>query len=260
MGLSWAAPCAFWCGRPAAKTERPGRAKRASFPAWWRSTSGRFGSNATQQPRQRLVSDEMASLAEIWEQFTPAELQEILSARSADEDLHAVACNTHKETQALTQQCARTAGLLCACLSSGVVTSLREVFGCERLSQRYFFVAALVAQYPEIKATVHDCGCHLHRFCAARSGWSAASARLAPPMVRYIGDIFHMTGHTDPWCMIHCNPAAPDLKGLFDGVRTSVCEFTFTWFSQYKHQSKHMSRGLQVLSAGDVCCPQRGHF
>ena len=131
--------------------------------------------------------------------------------------------------------------MLCSCLSTGIVTSLREVFGCESLSQRYLFVSALVALYPEIAAIIHDDACHLHKFSAARAGGSAAAARLAPPMIRYICDPFHMAGHTDAWCKVHCSPHAPDLKAFVRGVRTSVCEFTFTWFSQYTHQSNHMS-------------------
>ena len=118
---------------------------------------------------------------------------------------------------------------------------MREVYGCESLSQRYLFLAALIAIYPDIAAIIHDDACHLHRFCEARSGRSVAAARLAPPQVRYICDVFHMVGHIDAWCKVHCNPNAPDLSPFVDGVRTSVCDFTFTWFSQYKHQSKHMS-------------------
>lgn len=193
------------------------------------------------QERVKQNAAEMTVLSDIWSQFTKEELEEILADRSKPEDLEAVTCNTHKETEALTRQCAKSAGLLCACLSNGIVTSLKEIYGCESLSQRYFFVSSLVKRYPEIKAIIHDDACHLHKFCEARAASSASAARLAPPMIRYICDIFHMVGHIDPWCKIHCNPASPDLKPLVEGVRTSVCEFTFTWFSQYKHQSKHMS-------------------
>ena len=136
--------------------------------------------------------------------------------------------------------CAKSAGLLCACLTSGVITSVREIFGRKSLSQRYLFVSALVAVYPELEAVVHDDACHLHKFTAARATNSVHVRRIAPPNVHYIGDIFHMAGHTDPWCLANCSPYCPHLLPFVEGFRASVCEFTFTWFSQYKHQSKHM--------------------
>ena len=112
------------------------------------------------------------------------------------------------------QQCAKTAGLLRACLSSGVITSLREVFGAESLSQRYLFVSELVGLYPDITAIVHDDACHMHKFCEARATCSQAAACLAPQRVHYICDEFHMVGHTDAWCKVHCNPKAPHLRQL----------------------------------------------
>ena len=162
--------------------------------------------------RARQHADEMAAIADIWSEFTEEEWPQILSEWSTVEDLGASQCNTHKETEAHVQQCARSAGLLCACLSTGIVTCVREVFGCASLSQRYLFVSMLADLYPELLAIEHDDACHLHKFCAARPGGSEAATRLAPPRKRYICDIFHMTGHTDAWCKVHCSPHAPDLK------------------------------------------------
>ena len=59
-----------------------------------------------------------------------------------------------------------------------------------------------------------------------------------------------MTGHTDAWCLAHFHPEAPNpnVAELMKGVRTNVCEFTFTWLNQYKHQTKHMNEySLQLL-------------
>jgi hypothetical protein len=164
-----------------------------------------------------------------------------------------VACNTHKETEAMALQCARTAGLLCACLSSGIVTSMREVFGCEGLSQRYLFMSSLVDVYPALMAVVHDDACHMHKFCVAHAACSERACRLAPPHIHYICDVFHMVGHTDAWCKVNCNPSAPHLEPLVQDVRTSVCEFTFTWFNQYKHQTKHMSEFGFKFFAQEMC-------
>ena len=45
-----------------------------------------------------------------------------------------------------------------------------------------------------------------------------------------------------------CAPDAPQHRDLLKGVRTSVCEFTFTWLSRYKHATKHMQQlGFQFF-------------
>jgi hypothetical protein len=90
------------------------------------------------------------------------------------------------------------------------------------------FISAIADTFPELAVVVHDDACHLHRFTERRASDSPQAARLAPPAISYICDAFHMSGHTDAWCKANCNPAAPHLKTLVEGVRTSVCEFTFT--------------------------------
>jgi hypothetical protein len=117
----------------------------------------------------------------------------------------------------------------------------REIFGCESLSQRYFLVADLVALYPECTMIVHDDACHLCKFTQARASLSEHAARIAPPHMSYVCDEFHMSGHTDDWCMSHCIPKSPEVSTQLLNVRTSVCEFTITWLSAYKVQTKHMS-------------------
>ncbi|CAE7515455.1 unnamed protein product [Symbiodinium natans] len=160
-------------------------------------------------------------------------------AEASDEvDLQAVSCNTHKEVQH--GGLLKTAGMLVACLSSGIIVSLREFFGCESLSQRYLAISNLRAHCHEMKLLVHDDACHVHRYCARRQQASDAAAQIAPPALSFACDAFHMTGHTDEWCKRTCHPAL--FATLLDGVRTSVCEFTFTWMSAYKHQTKHMSQ------------------
>ena len=95
----------------------------------------------------------------------------------------------------------------------------------------------------ELEIVVHDDACHLHKFGEARATSSTHAAAISPPAVRYACDGFHMTGHTDAWCLANCHPQSPPIAERMDGIRTSVCEFTFTWLSQYKHQTKHMSDG-----------------
>ncbi|CAK0860829.1 unnamed protein product [Prorocentrum cordatum] len=179
------------------------------------ASAGRRGAKARwRRAAASEVRRQLDAAAPAWDALTPVEREQLLSEMSCEADLKAVACNTHKEDDSQQAKCARTAGVLCARLSSGIVVYMREMFGCESLSQR---------------------------FTERRASDSPQAARLAPPAISYICDAFHMSGHTDAWCKANCNPAAPHLKTLVEGVRTSVCEFTFTWMSQYKHQTKHMS-------------------
>ena len=211
----------------------------------------------TARKRQRVLARKgwsysvgraMGDVQNQWESMTEEEKIAALPQRSSQADLVAVACNTHKETDLVIAQLAKTAGVLCVCLSSGIIVLFREIFGCESLSQRYFLMADLAQQYPECNMIVHDDACHLHRFTEARAYMSALAARIAPPRIRYVCDIFHMSGHIDEWCMTHCNPKAPDVAPTLEGIRTSVCEFTFTWLSGYKYQTKHMSEwGFKVF-------------
>ena len=136
---------------------------------------------------------------------------------------------------------AQTAWIFCARLSSGLVVRVREFFGAESLSQRYFFVADLKEQFPELEIIVHDDACHLHKFACARASSSTRAAEIAPDSVRYVCDGFHVSGHTDPWCLANCHPQAPPFEDRMKDIRTSVCEFTFAWLSRYRHQTKHMS-------------------
>jgi hypothetical protein len=92
---------------------------------------------------------------------------------------------------------------------------------------------------------------------------SAAAAGIAPPKLTYVCDKFHMAGHTDAWCRKTCDPDLPEHASVLKGIRTSVCEFTFTWLSKYyyKHQTKHMNEYVfKILPLGHGVEPQRIHF
>eukprot|EP00435_Cladocopium_sp_Y103_P008093 s5105_g2.t1 len=139
------------------------------------------------------------------------------------------------------RQLAKSAGLLCACLSEGVILYMQEIYGCESLSQRYLCIAALKDLLPSLSTVVRDDACHLHKYTQRRAMHSAAAADIAPPSMTYVCDKVHMAGHTDEWRKQTCDPALPANAARLHGVRTSVCEFTFTWVSKYKHQTKHMT-------------------
>jgi len=99
-------------------------------------------------------------------------LPTLLLPDSSPEDLQAVTCATHKEDRS-DVMLAKTAGILCVCLSSGIIMLMQEVCGSESLPQRYFCLAAAKAAVPEAVLLVHDDSCHLYKYCLKRkeAGW-----------------------------------------------------------------------------------------
>ena len=207
-----------------------------------KASADRRNAKARKQASQRaFLRRTMEEFAPMWDALTPEERAATLALYSAESDLKAVACNTHKEDDRAKFAHAQTAGLLCACLSSGLIVRVREIFGTESLSQRYFFVADLKKQCPDLDILVHDDACHLHKYTEQRSSDSVEAAQIAPESLKFVCDHFHVSGHTDPWCLAHCHPDSPPFAERLKGIRTSVCEFTFTWLSRYRMQTKHMS-------------------
>ncbi|CAL1140069.1 unnamed protein product [Cladocopium goreaui] len=136
-------------------------------------------------------------------------------------DLASVACSTHKESSTAQRQLAKSAGMLCVCLSEGLILHMQEIYGCESLSQRYFCIAAVKALLPTLTTVVHDDACHLHKYCARRAAHSQAAAQLSPPHMTFVCDKFHMAGHTDAWCKQTCDPELPSNSALLAGVSFS---------------------------------------
>ena len=184
----------------------------------------------------------LEDMSVFWDKLTPEERVQTMQLHSKDCDLSAVACGTHKESEPARAKCRHTAGVMFVCASDGTIVAFRECFGSESLSQRYLFVSWLKELYPELVVLVHDDACHLHKFAEARASSSDRARDIAPPWLRYICDGFHIAGHTGPWCLVTTHPKAPGNVELLVGVRTSVCEFTFTWLGRYKHATKHMSQ------------------
>ena len=90
----------------------------------------------------------MAGFAPMWEALSPEERVERMRLHSAEADLSAVECSTHKEGDDCKAKCKHTAGVMCACLSNKVIIAFRECFGAESLSQRYLFLATVKELYP----------------------------------------------------------------------------------------------------------------
>jgi len=199
----------------------------------------RLGRQRRDSAWRTYVQQRMASLAPDWGTLSEEERLASMPASSSKEDLESVACSTHKEGSELYLRHCRSAGLQCACVSSGVIVQVGEVYGTESISQRYFFLADLLERYPELQVVVHDDACHVYAFALRRRHESALAATLAA--LKYRGDIFHSGGHIDPWCIANTHPDLPDTRALLADVRTSVCEFTFTWLSRFRFQTGHMS-------------------
>ena len=82
---------------------------------------------------------------------------------SSHADLGAVSCATRKEDSSQLML-TKTAGVLCVCLSSGIIILMQEIYGSESLSQRYFCLAAAKDAVPEAVLLVHDDSCHLYKY------------------------------------------------------------------------------------------------
>lgn len=99
----------------------------------------------------------------------------LLLPESTQEDLQAVTCATHKEDGS-NAMLTKTAGVLCVCLSSGVIVLMQEIYGSESLPQRYFCLAAAKFVVPEAVLLVHDDSCHLYKYCLKRKEATEACA------------------------------------------------------------------------------------
>ena len=133
------------------------------------------------------------------------ELEDVLPALSEDVDLEAVSCGTHKEGRDAQAKLAKTAGVLLACSSAGLIVHAAEIYGAESLSQRYFFISDLKTSLPELERVVHDDACHVHKFAARRVGDSDHAALLAPASYSVGGGI-PMQG------TLHCKSGQGELE------------------------------------------------
>ena len=163
-------------------------------------------------------------------------------------------CKTHKESEEHIVAAARTAGFLTAVSQSGIILDVVELIGAESLSQRYCFLADLVARWPQLKIVVHDDACHLRIMAEGRQGDSDLGRRLAED-IAYIVDDFHSTGHVGEWCKEHCMPSLEMNKALLGDFPTGICETVNSCLSPLAHTIHHMGRWvcqLAVLEMVDV--------
>jgi hypothetical protein len=153
-------------------------------------------------------------------------------------------CNTLKERGAHIQKF-KSAGVCASVYNCGIINGMRELYGCESLTQVYMFLIwlAMVLQcFPKLLA--YDDACHLKKFIVnpVRSGKSVYAKFLSNLII--VVDKMHFANHVDKWCRRNVNPYTND---LFKNINTEACEQTFQFVSKFKFATKHMSYGKYNL-------------
>ena len=131
-------------------------------------------------------------------------------------------------------------GWLFALSTDGFIMHMAEFVGAESLPQRYFFLAAVKDEFPNITVAVHDDACHLRKYATARAADGTMAASLAYPSMQYIVDRLHAKGHVDPWCKQHCLPDVPSNAALLQNRNTQACEQKFSILGRHKFKLKCM--------------------
>ncbi|XP_066922845.1 uncharacterized protein [Clytia hemisphaerica] len=90
-----------------------------------------------------------------------------------------------------------------------------------------------------IETIVYDDACHLKPFATnkIRKDLTPLSKRIAG--MDFAVDRFHFKNHIGEWCLENCDP---DMVANLNEVNTESCEQLFSWFSSFKHMTKHMKR------------------
>ena len=129
-----------------------------------------------------------------------------------------------------------------ATTSNGFVVHAKEFVGAESIPQRYFFLAEIAAQLPELRVVVHDDACHLRKFASKHQGRSEVARRLAFPRVQYVIDKMHARGHVDKWCKENCHPDLPSNAEAIRGLKTPACETKNSVLGRHKFALRHMRK------------------
>jgi hypothetical protein len=170
----------------------------------------------------------------------------------------------------------RTAGLFCAIRPCGIICFFSEMFKSESPTHAALTIGFEFMKNEQTKqhiptVLVYDRACDLHPTVNSlqkdqllpvevfggkkimvqtdAQGNSTYIEKIYPSPL-YMVDRFHVHGHTEKKCVYDATD--PDsaiyhyknesFKILMDGVNTSVCEQTFSWFSKYKNIMKRMNR------------------
>ena len=149
---------------------------------------------------------------------------------------------------------------LYACTPDGYILHLKEYIGAESISQRYFFLAELVADVPSINVVIHDDACHLRKFCGSYAQTSDFAKKLAFPQLKFVVDRLHSRGHVDPWCLQNCVASAPCNQDLIRGINTSICEQSFSRLGRHKFVVRSMDRltsAMFLYEMAEICNQRR---
>uniref|UniRef100_A0A7M5UMV9 Uncharacterized protein n=1 Tax=Clytia hemisphaerica TaxID=252671 RepID=A0A7M5UMV9_9CNID len=143
-------------------------------------------------------------------------------------------CQTEKTKHSARDK--KTSGVLVFTSPCGVVVNMKELYISESKLQVYGHLYELLKMesMKDIECIVYDDACHLKKYSMNRR---EKSEKLAD--MDYRSDRFHFKNHIDTWCRANCNP---DNSDSLKDVNTEICEQLFSWFSKYKHMTKHMNR------------------
>jgi hypothetical protein len=195
-------------------------------------------------------------LQEYWDKLDEAAY---VPAASAQRDLGATSCKTHKE-DTKTRRRARRCGWLYAYTPEGFVIHLKEYVGAESLPQRYFFLAEVIEKVDTSTIVRHDDACHLRKYAAAREQDSDLAKSLVFPRRRYITDGLHDKGHVDRWCLANCSPKAACNEGFVENVNSMVCEQKFSKLGRHKHAVRWMGRLTSAVFLTEMAEVRNSHM
>lgn len=161
----------------------------------------------------------------------------------------ATTCRTLKADGPLSK--CKTSGICASVYNCGIINGVRELYGCESLTQVYLFLIWLVKvliTFPHLLA--YDDACHLKKFITnpVRANKSEYSKFLVT--LRLVVDKMHFANHVDKWCRRNVNPYTDE---LFQNINTEACEQTFHFISNFKYATKHMSYGTYNIFMLRMC-------
>lgn len=146
----------------------------------------------------------------------------------------------------------RSGGVLVACTPEGYVLDAFEFMGSESCTQRYVFIARLKELFPDLACVFHDDACHLRQFADRRAAWSGFGKKLAHPLMKYILDRFHASGHVDQWCKDNVHPENEENIPFAEGRNTSRCEIFFSTLARHKHVFRTMGRWTAIFFLQEI--------
>ena len=127
----------------------------------------------------------------------------------------------------------RTAGLILATHSCGIILSYNEMITSEGLTQIANLIESTIKINSSIKYVCYDTGCKL----AAHVNNKEYNYSQCIKNLEFFIDRFHLGNHVKA-----CQKFSCDTNEIVKLINSSICESEFYTFGKYKHTVKHMTR------------------